>query len=135
MTYALPRWFQIGVLALAAVLLTACGGGADSPEVDEPFFPSAEEEWELVWSDEFDGDTLDAGNWEAQIGDGSDVGLDRWGNNEQQWYLAENASVADGYLTITARREEVTPGFPYTSARLRTANKFDFEYGKVEVRA
>ena len=135
MTYALPRWFQIGVLTLAAVLVTACGGGADSPEVDEPFFPSAEDEWELVWSDEFDGDTLDAGNWEAQIGDGSDVGLDRWGNNEQQWYLAENASVADGYLTITARREEVTPGFPYTSARIRTANKFDFEYGKVEVRA
>ena len=30
---------------------------------------------------------------------------------------------------------EVVSGFPYTSARLRSANKFDFQYGKAEVRA
>ena len=115
--------------------LGACGGGsADSP-VTEQFYPEAEAEWELVWQDEFDGDVLDANNWTPQIGDGSDYGLDRWGNAEQQWYLAENAAVSDGQLTITARSEEVVSGFPYTSARLRTANKFDFQYGRVEVRA
>ncbi|GIR69580.1 MAG: hypothetical protein CM15mP74_08310 [Halieaceae bacterium] len=69
-----------------------------------------------MWEDEFDGDALNSENWEPQIGDGSDYGLDRWGNGEQQWYLAENATVADGLLTITARSEEVVSGFPYTSA-------------------
>ena len=103
--------------------------------MEDPFYPVAEEEWELVWQDEFEGDSLDAANWEPQIGDGSDYGLDRWGNGEQQWYLAENATVSDGMLTITARSQQVVSGFPYTSARLRSANKFDFQYGKVEVRA
>ena len=127
---------RIVFLLFVSLTLAACGGGsAESPVVDDAFYPVAEEEWELVWQDEFEGDALDTANWEAQIGDGSDYGLDRWGNGEQQWYLAENASVADGMLTITARSQEVVSGFPYTSARLRSANKFDFQYGKVEVRA
>ena len=124
-------------LSAVALLLASCGGGgsADSPVVDDAFYPEPENEWELVWEDEFDGDALNSENWEPQIGDGSDYGLDRWGNGEQQWYLAENATVADGLLTITARSEEVVSGFPYTSARIRSANKFDFQYGRVEVRA
>ena len=124
-------------LSAVALLLASCGGGgsADSPVVDDAFYPEPESEWELVWEDEFDGDALNSENWEPQIGDGSDYGLDRWGNGEQQWYLAENATVADGLLTITARSEEVVSGFPYTSARIRSANKFDFKYGRVEVRA
>ena len=124
-------------LSAVALLMASCGGGgsADSPVVDDAFYPEPENEWELVWEDEFDGDALNSENWEPQIGDGSDYGLDRWGNGEQQWYLAENATVADGLLTITARSEEVVSGFPYTSARIRTANKFDFKYGRVEVRA
>ena len=126
---------RYGALALVA-LLAGCGGGGDTAKspVTEPFYPAAEDEWELVWSDEFDGSALDGANWEAQVGDGSEFGLDRWGNNEQQWYLAENATVADGLLTITAKSEEVVAGFPYTSARLRTAEKFDFKYGRVETR-
>ncbi len=134
MTDSIRNRFRLLCLAAATSALVACGGGADSPEVP-PFYPEADEEWTLVWSDEFDGDSLDTANWEAQIGDGSDYGLERWGNNEQQWYLAENATVADGMLTITAKAEEVVEGFPYTSARLRTANKFDFQYGRVEIRA
>lgn len=115
--------------------LAGCSGGDAGSPVTEPFYPEASEEWQLVWSDEFDGESVDTANWEAQIGDGSDYGLTRWGNNEQQWYLAENATVADGMLYITAKAEEVVPGFGYTSARLRTANKFDFKYGRVEIRA
>lgn len=138
MNYPFSRELRYFALAALYAVLVSCGGGsAGSPAVDadDAFYPSEDEEWELVWQDEFDGDTLNAANWEPQIGDGSDYGLDRWGNAEQQWYLAENASVADGLLTITARSEEVVPGFPYTSARLRSANKFDFQYGRVEVRA
>jgi beta-glucanase (GH16 family) len=123
--------------AVLITVLTGCGGGgsdAGTP-VTEPFYPAAEDEWRLVWSDEFDGDSVNTSNWEAQIGDGSEYGLTRWGNNEQQWYLAENATVEDGMLHITAKAEEAQPGFGYTSARLRSANKFEFQYGRVEIRA
>jgi beta-glucanase (GH16 family) len=90
--------------------------------------------WEMVWSDEFDGADLDAANWTPQLGDGSDVGLMRWGNNEQQWYLAENITVEDGNLKITARAEEVAAGFPYTSGRMRSIDKVDIKYGRIEAR-
>ena len=58
----------------------------------------------LVWSDEFDGTEVDTTKWTFQLGDGSEVGLPGgWGNNELQYYQADNASVAGGFLTITAR--------------------------------
>lgn len=74
----------------------------------------------LIWSDEFEGTTLDLANWEPQIGDGCDIGLCGWGNNELQWYLAENATVSGGLLTITAKKERVRSR-GYTSARIRSA--------------
>ena len=85
----------------------------------------------LKFSDEFDVDGApDASKWTAEIGNGTD-GL---GNNELQYYKAENAVVQNGILKITAKKE-ATNGFQYSSARLITHNKFDFTYGKVEIRA
>ncbi len=89
--------------------------------------------YRLVWADEFDGDRVDASKWSFQLGDGCDIGLCGWGNGELQWYRAENASVAGGTLTISARVEGYG-GAQYTSARLRTLHKFDFKYGRVEAR-
>ena len=89
----------------------------------------------LVWSDEFDGTEVDTSKWSFQRGDGSEVGLPGgWGNNELQYYQAENASVADGFLTITAREESVG-GLNYTSARLRTLGKGEWTFGRMEMRA
>jgi beta-glucanase (GH16 family) len=92
---------------------------------------------ELVWSDEFDGDSLDTwAKWNIQVGDGSSEGLPSgWGNGELQWYTEQNIAVADGFLTITARAESVEPGFQYTSARIRTRNKAQWTYGRMEMRA
>ena len=86
MHYLSERVARILALSLFSLLLASCGGGgsAESPVVEDAFYPEPEDEWELVWQDEFDGDTLDSSNWEPQIGDGSDYGLDRWGNGEQQ---------------------------------------------------
>lgn len=118
----------------AVMVLAACGGGsADSP-VTEPFYPEASAEWQLIWSDEFDGDSLDGGNWEVQTGDGSQYGLTRWGNGELQWYTPDNLSLEDGVLRVEARAEQVEPGFPYTSGRIRTLDRLDFQYGRVEAR-
>ena len=89
----------------------------------------------LVWSDEFDGTEVDPSNWTFQLGDGTEVGLPAgWGNNELQYYRAENATVADGLLTIVAR-EESAGGLDYTSARLRSLGKGDWTFGRMEMRA
>ena len=87
----------------------------------------------LVWSDEFDGSAVDLNKWEPMIGDGCDFGICGWGNNEEQYYKAENATVANGLLTITAKEERVR-GKKYTSARLRTINLADFDEGYFEGR-
>jgi len=89
----------------------------------------------LVWSDEFDGSSVDTTKWEFMIGNGAEYGNPGWGNNELQYYTArpENANVTGGMLHITARQESYQ-GFNYTSARLRTLNKADFLYGRMEAR-
>ncbi|MCU7553443.1 family 16 glycosylhydrolase [Alteromonas sp. ASW11-19] len=74
-----------------------------------------------VWQDEFDGTTLDTSKWEIMLGDGCSYGICGWGNNELQSYQAENISVANGKLTITAKKQRVK-GSQYTSGRIRTAN-------------
>ena len=79
---------------------------------------------------------MDTTKWSFQLGDGTDYFLPSgWGNNEQQWYTEENATVADGFLTITAREESVEPGFQFTSARMRSMRKGDWTYGRMEMRA
>ncbi len=105
--------------------------------------------WQLVWSDEFDGDSLDDTRWTREV--------DCWGggNEEQQCYTdrAKNARVEDGRLIIEAHLEEMTgPALPprlqqteadrtntntlpYTSGRVNTAGKGDWTYGRLEVRA
>lgn len=86
--------------------------------------------WKLVWSDEFDGDGLDAAKWEHVVGGWG------FGNNESQYYTdrMENSFVKDGKLVIRAMREEYE-GKPYTSAKLVTQNKADWTYGRFEIRA
>ena len=91
---------------------------------------------ELVWADEFNGTELDISKWSYQLGDGTRYGLPRgWGNNELQYYTRDNSTVADGMLTIQARKESVEPGFQYSSARLRTVGRGDWTYGRMEMRA
>jgi len=89
----------------------------------------------LVWSDEFAGREVDLSKWTFQLGDGTDVGLPPgWGNNELQFYQADNATVAGGFLTITAREESIG-GRDYTSARMRSLGKGDWTFGRMEMRA
>jgi len=94
----------------------------------------AGQNWQLVWSDEFDGDTLNTEKWSYQTGTGSEYGLDRWGNNELQYYQEENVTVGDGLMTITAKRENVE-GSQFTSGRIRTIDMGDWTYGRFEFRA
>ncbi|MCL6461792.1 MAG: glycoside hydrolase family 16 protein [Flavobacterium micromati] len=82
----------------------------------------------LKFSDEFNTDGApDPAKW------GYDLGAGGWGNNESQTYTsaADNVIVQGGNLKITAKKV----GTGYTSARLKTENKYEFTYGRIEVRA
>ncbi|HRR77395.1 MAG TPA: glycoside hydrolase family 16 protein [Ruminococcus sp.] len=103
-----------------------------------------EDEYTLIWSDEFDGNAVDTDKWSFDTGnwkldeDGNFI-TTGWGNNEQEYYTRENASVEDGVLTIAARKERIASEeqgtFDYTSAKLTTHKKFSVCGGRIEVRA
>jgi beta-glucanase (GH16 family) len=94
------------------------------------------QDWELVWSDDFEGDSLDMSKWSYQYGTGTSEGLVGWGNNELQYYTdrPENIFVKDGKLHIVARQEQFS-NRNYTSARIRSIHKGDWKYGRFEIRA
>ena len=86
--------------------------------------------YNLVWNDEFEGNSLSTNDWNYEIGTGSNG----WGNNELQYYTNENTRFQDGYLIIDAK-QELTNGSNYSSSRITTQNKQSFKYGRIDIRA
>ena len=84
----------------------------------------------LVWSDEFNGSSIDTSIWNWEIGHGDNG----WGNNEWQYYTShsDNSYISNGDLVIVARENHL--GHDYTSARMKTQNKQSFMYGRMEAR-
>lgn len=112
--------------AALAILASGCGNTATTK-------PDPLAGWELVWSDEFDGDAGQLPNPESWS---FDVGGGGFGNNqlEHNTDRPENASLdGEGNLAITARREAYR-GNAYTSARIKTQGKFEATYGRYEAR-
>jgi beta-glucanase (GH16 family) len=85
--------------------------------------------WQLAWADEFNGTSIDAGNWKFETGGGG------WGNNELEYYTnhPENAVINNGSLLIIARKESFS-GSNYTSTRVKTQSLQHWTYGKIEAR-
>ena len=89
--------------------------------------------WQQVWSDEFNGTTLDNTIWApTNAGTG-------FGNQEKQYYSSrpQNLKVENGNLVINALLENYTVGtttWNYTSAKVSTQNLKNFLYGKIEAR-
>jgi len=104
----------------AIVAALACGVGA------------AQAGWQLTWSDEFNGSSVDTNHWTFDTGNGNNG----WGNNELEYYTArpQNVYVSNGLLHIVARRESYDGG-RYTSAKMRTRGRFSQKYGRFEFRA
>lgn len=84
----------------------------------------------LVWEENFNKKVLDSTIWNFELGDGC-PNLCGWGNNEAQIYTDKNHSFKNGYLVIKAKKESNQ----YTSTRITTKGKKEFQYGKIEVRA
>jgi len=83
------------------------------------------QDWTLVWADEFT--TGISSDWVFETGNGSGG----WGNGELEYYRRENATVQDGKLVLTAKRESFN-GYNYTSVRMKTQGKKSWTYGKIE---
>ncbi|TLX74938.1 glycoside hydrolase family 16 protein [Labilibacter sediminis] len=88
-------------------------------------------DWLLAWSDEFDKDTIYANNWSFQEEEAGRF------NEEWQRYTSSsaNAYIDEDCLVIKAIHESDEHGMDqYTSARLHTANKLSWKYGKIAAR-
>ena len=92
--------------------------------------------YSLIWNDEFNyrGSPSES-KWHLQY---IPIDGNNWANNEKQHYTTrkENSNVSNGTLKIIALREDFTFNGnrkSYTSSRLNS--KFEFQYGRVDVRA
>jgi beta-glucanase (GH16 family) len=87
--------------------------------------------WILVWSDEFNGPSVDTTNWVFDIGTGSNG----WGNNERVYYTnrVDNVTINNDNLLIIAKKERHEAS-RYTSARMKTKFSPGWTYGKIEAR-
>ncbi len=152
------RWGAAAAGAVVCAVVAGCSGpppvaspavtvSSPAPTAAPTHATTSPNPWELVWDDEFDGTAIDPSKWSFET--------DCWGggNDELQCYTdrAANAFVRDGALVVRAQREDFTgPAEPvdwpgtdpsvtadrhYTSARLRTLDKGDWTYGRIEVRA
>ena len=92
--------------------------------------PNSYTDYDLVWSDEFDGSALNTSDWTFEIGTGNDG----WGNNELQYYTNRNLYLKDGVMVIRAD-EESFRGRSYTSSRIKTQGNQNFQYGRIDIRA
>jgi len=158
------KLISLALLTLS-VIISGCGSG-DNSSAKVPVVVVAEtivdtstdstdpteaslvnEQWQLVWQDEFEQADLDLTKWSFE------VNCFGGGNDEKQCYTdrIENAYVEQGILNIVALRGDFSgpsaqdddPAYnpentrtqPYTSARLRSKNKGDWKYGRFEINA
>ncbi|MDB5022654.1 MAG: Beta-glucanase, family [Mucilaginibacter sp.] len=122
------------IYPLVALSLLSC---SKKQAVLPPFVPITEPakvytfETTPAWSDEFDTDGApDPNKW------GYDVGGGGWGNHELEYYTntTNNASITNGILSITAKKESMG-GMSYTSSRMVSKTPADMLYGRLEVKA
>jgi beta-glucanase (GH16 family) len=128
-------WWKISIsrvvlLATVTMLLVDCGRSQTTTA------PSGSP-WILVWSDEFsgsNGSAPDSSKWTIETGG------DGWGNHELEYYTnrPQNTQIQNGSLVITALKETYTgkDGVTrnYTSGRMKTAGKFEQQFGRFEAR-
>jgi len=135
-----PDILRVSAVFASCMILHACAAAF----TEEDSVPPAT--WEIVWSDEFDGNALDRAKWSAEES--------CWGggNNERQCYTdrEENIRVENGILVLSAKPETYTgPLYPahyehladdqtreqsFTSGKVITYGKADWKYGRITAR-
>jgi beta-glucanase (GH16 family) len=118
---------------VAAGLLLACAVQA-SASVTSPAIG------QLIWSEEFNGASLNTATWTATDGNGCQINLCGYGNAELEYYSPNNLSIVDvpyepGTRALAIRAQNQTVGSNvFTSGKLDTRGKVQVQYGMIEVR-
>ncbi|MDC0707182.1 glycoside hydrolase family 16 protein [Stigmatella sp. ncwal1] len=143
--------FGSGLVALCCVAaLPGCGDPA--PEAPAPatealgsvsggleYSPGSG--WNLAWSDEFEGSSLNGNNWTVLTSDHDPVTNNcNFGTGELEYPRAQNVTVSGGKLILTAERTNDRPSDPkctgfgarsFYSGRIHTKGKVEKRYGKI----
>ena len=126
-----------GVILLLMIIF-ACSDSENKNNSDDIIIQSSE--WEEVWNEEFDGESLDESKWNILRW------RPGWVNNELQAYTDRdtNVFIDNGNLVLQGLIE---PGYygtdytgteynaDYTSGRINTDDKFQWTYGRFDIRA
>jgi beta-glucanase (GH16 family) len=98
--------------------------------------PPPATQWNIVWSDEFNGNSINTNIWTFETGNGCPK-LCGWGNNELEYYTSRtNNAYESGGLLHMVVQQETTNGYRYTSARMKTEGLYSTPaYGRFVWRA
>lgn len=121
------------VLILVILTVESCSIKKNIIYKEENLIPDLlnSKNYTLVWNDEFNiSGKPDTSKWTY------DIGCNGWGNNELQNYTSDekNVRVVNGNLIIEAIKS-IDSTCAYTSARIKTKNKGNWLFGRVEVKA
>ena len=97
---------------------------------------AASTQWNIVWSDEFNGTNINTTNWTFELGSDCPNNCG-WGNSEREYYTGRtnNAYVSNGILHIVAQQETIN-GYSFTSARMTSRGLYSTPtYGRIQWRA
>ncbi|WP_224364521.1 glycoside hydrolase family 16 protein [Hyalangium versicolor] len=131
-----------------ATTLFGCGNENAAPVEETPLAQQQSEldyspgsGWNLAWSDEFDGSSLNTGNWTALTSNYDPVtGNCNFGTGELEYPRAQNVTVSGGKLVLTAERTGDNPvdsrctGYgarSFYSGRIHSKGKVEKRYGKI----
>ena len=122
------------ILTITSTLILALIG---RPSQLSQAVPPTNENWQLVFDQEFSGNTIDATAWDTC--DGSNLGRGcNGGNGELQLYRPEEVLVGNNMVSLRAQQKAYTDTqghvWDYTGGILSTRNHFAFQYGYFEAR-
>ncbi|MGL1886952.1 MAG: glycosyl hydrolase [Reichenbachiella sp.] len=93
---------------------------------------------DVLWEDNFN--TLNAEQWNPNTGDGCDIGLCGWGNQELEYYSPNNvyiesiAGEAGNNALVLEAKSESMGSSSFTSGKVDTEGRVSIQYGLIEVR-
>ncbi len=97
--------------------------------------------WNLDWSDEFNGSSLNSANWNVLTSNYDPVTNNcNFGTGELEYPRASNVTVSNGKLIISAQRTSANPAAPqctgyggrsFYSGRIHSKGKVERRYGKL----
>ncbi|MEP7110307.1 MAG: family 16 glycosylhydrolase [Ferruginibacter sp.] len=125
-----PKNCTLGTSSSKGTIVTM--DGTYFPVVDAGYStPKSYTGYNLTWSDEFTGAPINLNNWNFETGGNG------WGNHELEYYTnsSKNAFITNGgYLVMEARKETIGTS-NYSSARMQTLGKREFQFGRIDIRA